>query len=174
MNENFRAIEPKQILDNPFSLIGDDWMLITAGNMEHHNTMTASWGGVGVLWNKPVATIYIRPQRYTKPFVDNNEYFTLSVLPNEMREVLTYCGRKSGKDVDKDKECNLTPFTAVCGNEQSVAYEQARLVLVCRKLYADSIKPECFMDTGLDEKNYPNKDYHQMYIAEIVRVLEKK
>lgn len=174
MNEKFKVIEPKEIQDNPFTLIGTDWLLITAGNMEKHNTMTASWGGVGILWNKPVATVYIRPQRHTKGFVDNSEYFTLSVLPNEMRDILTYCGRKSGKDVDKDKECGLTPFTAVCGEEQSIAYEEARLVLVCRKLYSDTIKPEGFTDSSIDDKNYPNKDYHRMYIGEIVRVLEKQ
>lgn len=173
MNKNFQSIDPKQISDNPFTLIGNDWLLITAGDMEHHNTMTASWGGVGVLWNKPVATIYVRPQRHTKGFLDASEFFTLSVLPSEMRDVLTYCGRHSGSEVDKDKACSLTPFAAVADNARSVAYEQARLVLVCRKLYADSIKPEGFFDPEVDAKNYPDQDYHQMYIGEIVAVLKK-
>ncbi len=173
MNNNFKSIDPKEISDNPFTLIGNDWLLITAGDMQHHNTMTASWGGVGVLWNKPVATVYIRPQRHTKQFVDNGDYFTLSVLPNEMRDILTYCGRNSGKDVDKDKECSLTPFIAAADNEQTVAYEQSRLILVCRKLYSDNLKEECFIDPSVAEKNYAAKDYHQMYIGEIVKVLEK-
>lgn len=72
--------------------------------------MTASWGGVGVLWNKNVATVYIRPQRYTKEFVDGNEKFTLTFFSEQYRNALTYLGRVSGKDGDKIKESGLTPM----------------------------------------------------------------
>ncbi len=174
MNETFKTITPQEIKDNPFTLIGNDWLLITAGTVEKHNTMTASWGGVGVLWNKPVATVYIRPQRYTKEFVDNAETFTLSVLPSDMRKALSYCGTYSGREVDKDAACGLTPFAADAENAQSIAYEQARLILVCKKLYVGQIKPEGFVDPALDEKNYPTHDYHTVYIGEIVKILEKQ
>lgn len=174
MNEAFKSITPEQLPDNPFTLIGTDWLLITAGTLEKHNTMTASWGGVGVLWNKPVATVYIRPQRYTKEFVDSTQYFTLSVLPKEMRQTLSYCGKYSGRNVDKDAACGLTPFTADAKNGQSVCYEQARLILVCKKLYVGQISPEGFIDPALNEKNYPMKDHHAMYIGEIVQILEKQ
>ncbi len=173
MNQAFSSISPYQLSDNPFTLIDKDWLLITAGDMAQHNTMTASWGGVGIIWNKPVATVYIRPQRYTKQFVDHCEYFTLSALPSEMRDVLTYCGRMSGKDVDKDKECGLTPFLCDENNPQSVGYEQAKLILVCRKLYAQTLTEESFIYPEIAQKNYPTKDYHEMYIAEIVDVLVK-
>ncbi len=173
MNQAFSSISPYALSDNPFTMIGKDWLLITAGNMEKHNTMTASWGGVGILWGKPVATVYIRPQRYTKQFTDDNEYFTLSVLPNEMREALAYCGKYSGREVDKDKECGLTPFLCDEQNPQSVAYEQSRVILVCKKLYCQTLQEACFTVPEVAEKNYPEKDYHDMYIAEILDVLVK-
>ena len=89
----WKKIDPKQIEQNVFSMIGEQWMLVTAGTKENCNTMTASWGGLGVLWNKPVATAYIRPQRYTKQFLDEHEYFTLSFFGEEFRKELTLCGR---------------------------------------------------------------------------------
>ena len=173
MNQTFHHVEPKSLTENPFSMLDDAWMLITAGDMEKHNTMTASWGGVGVIWNKPVATIYVRPQRYTYEFTEENEYFTLSVFTEEYRKALTYCGRNSGRDVDKDKECGLTPFLAKDDIAGSVAYQEARLVFVCKKLYAQDLVPESFIDPTLAEKNYPSNDFHRMYIGEIVAVLEK-
>ena len=136
---------------NPFNKISKQWMLVTAGDTESSNTMTASWGGVGIMWGKPVATVYIRPQRYTKEFIDKNEYFTLSFLPEEYR--------KAG----------LHPFEI----DGTTAVEEAEEVFVCRKLYAQEMLPECFIDSECDTKWYPEKDYHTMYIAEIVKVLKK-
>ena len=148
---------------NPFNKISKQWMLVTAGDTESSNTMTASWGGVGIMWGKPVATVYIRPQRYTKEFIDKNEYFTLSFLPEEYRKALNVCGSVSGRNVaDKWQEAGLHPFV-----------EEAEEVFVCRKLYAQEMLPECFIDSECDTKWYPEKDYHTMYIAEIVKVLKK-
>ena len=159
-----RKIEPKELKDNVFSLIGDEWMLITAGTEENCNTMTASWGGLGILWGEPVATVYIRPQRYTKEFVDREEYFTLSVFGPEYRKQLAFCGSKSGRDVDKAAECGF----AVASDETGAPYfEQARLVLVCRKQYAQEMDPAAMPDE-VKEKHYPNRDYHTMYIGRIV------
>ena len=104
----FKSIDPKQLNENVFSLIGDKWMLITAGTKENCNTMTASWGGLGVFWGAPTATCYIRPQRYTKEFVDREEYFTLAFFGEEYRKALALCGAKSGREVDKVKECGFT------------------------------------------------------------------
>ena len=166
----FHSIEPKQLDQNVFSLIGDKWMLITAGSDGACNTMTASWGGLGVLWYKDVATIYIRPQRYTKKFVDEQEYFTLTFFGDSYREELALCGSKSGRDMDKIKACNFTVAEAACG---APYFEQARLVLVCRKLYEDTLKPELFLDKSCDTKCYPNRDHHTFYIAEVVEALER-
>ena len=164
-----RNIDPKQIAKNPFSLIGDQWMLITAGDGENCNTMTASWGGVGVLWQAPVATCYIRPQRYTKKFMDEQDYFTLTFFGEEHREALKLCGTKSGRDVDKVKACGFTVKTAECG---APYFEQAELVIVCRKRYVQDFDPNAIPD-DVKEKQYPNEDYHTMYIGEIVEVLSK-
>lgn len=156
---------------NPFDKISKQWMLITAGNEEKSNTMTASWGGVGIMWGKEVATAYIRPQRYTKEFVDREERFTLSFLPEEHRKALNVCGSVSGKNAeDKWKEAGLHPFYV----DGTTGVEEAEMILVCRKLYAQEMKTECFIEKECDEKWYPTKDYHTMYIAEIEKVLVRK
>ena len=159
-----RAIDPKSLTDNTFSLIGDEWMLITAGDGEGCNTMTASWGGLGIMRGEPCATAYIRPQRYTKEFVDGQEYFTLSFFDPEYRPQLALCGAKSGRDVDKVKECG---FTVEFTPEGAPMFAQARLTLVCRKLYAQDMDPKAMPRWVLD-KWYPNEDYHTMYIGQIV------
>ena len=164
-----KRVEPKELVMNPFAAIGDQWMLITAGTADKCNTMTASWGGVGVLWGKPVATAYIRPQRYTKQFVDEQEYFTLSFLPESQRENLSYCGRVSGRDEDKIAHCGFTVETAECG---APYFAEAETVLVCRKLYRQRIDPADFIDGDVD-RWYPEKDYHDMYIAEIVEAYQR-
>ena len=162
------AIEDLQL--NPFQKISRQWMLITAGDELESNTMTASWGGLGIMWGKNVATAYIRSQRYTKEFVDNSDMFTLSFLPEEKREALNICGRVSGRDVeDKWAEAGLHPYYV----DGTTAVEEAEMVLVCKKLYAQEMYPECFIETECDTKWYPQADYHTMYIAEIVKVLVK-
>ena len=162
------AIEDLQL--NPFQKISRQWMLITAGDELESNTMTASWGGLGIMWGKNVATAYIRPQRYTKEFVDNSYMFTLSFLPEEKREALNICGRVSGRDVeDKWAEAGVHPYYI----DGTTAVEEAEMVLVCKKLYAQEMYPECFIETECDTKWYPQADYHTMYIAEIVKVLVK-
>ena len=165
----FREISVEQLKDNPFTLINKDWMLITAGDAEKHNTMTASCGGVGELWGKYVSTIYIRPQRYTLEFVEREEYYSLCFFGPEYRQALSLCGSKSGRDVDKDAATGLTP----CFDQAAPYYEQARLVFLCRKLYRQDMEESAFLDKGLLEKWYDN-DLHRMFIGEIVKVLEKE
>ena len=164
-----KPVNPKILEKNVFSLIGDQWMLVTAGTAEALNTMTASWGGLGVLWGAPAATCYIRPQRYTKEFLDREEYFTLSFFSEEYRKQLALCGSKSGREVDKVKECGFTVKTAACG---APYFEEAELVLVCRKRFAQEMDPEN-IPREVKEKWYPEKDYHTMYIGEITEVLKK-
>lgn len=167
----FQKIDVKTLTQNPFALIGDQWMLITAGTPEHCNTMTASWGGVGVLWGSPVATCYIRPQRHTKGFVDNGEYFTLCFFGEEHRDALRFCGTKSGRDVDKIAHCDFTMAAAECG---APYMEEAELVLVCKKQYAQPMGPEFLTDgDAIDRKWYPSHDWHTMYIGQIVEAYQK-
>ena len=167
----FKKIDPKTLDKNVFSMVNDQWMLITAGTPEHCNTMTASWGGLGVLWNKCVATCYIRPQRYTKEFVDREEYFTLAFFGEEYRKALSLCGSKSGREVDKVAECG---FTVAAGAGNAPYFEQAELVLVCRKLFRQAMDENCFLDKSLIEKNYPNGDFHTTYVGEIVECLVRE
>lgn len=165
----FQEISPNKVKGNPFTLIGKDWMLVTAGGKEKHNTMTASWGGVGILWGKPVATVYIRPQRYTLEFVEESPYFSLCFFDESWREALNFCGKNSGRDYDKDKETGLTPLF----DREAPYYQQAKLVLICRKLYRQDMKAEAFLDQEVLAKNYPQNDLHRIFIGEIVAALEK-
>lgn len=164
----FRCCSPESLTDNPFSMIGDEWMLITAGTPEQCNTMTASWGGVGVLWNKPIAIAYVRPTRHTYGFMENAEYFTLSVLPEQYRGALKLCGTVSGRDTNKFESAGLTVYDV----DGVPAVEEARLILVCRKLYAQDMKPENFVDPAL-LSHYKANDFHRQYVGEIVTVLKK-
>ena len=149
---------------NPFELISKQWMLISAGSANSWNTMTASWGGVGVIWGKPSATCYIRHSRYTKEFVDNSEYFTLSFLRDGYRDALSVLGSKSGRDMDKMHGSGLTP-TFVDGQP---TFAEAELVLVCRKRCKSEIAPEDILQQETLDKWYGDQDYHTMYIGEIV------
>lgn len=165
----FKQIDAKELNENAFKLIGTDWMLISSGNENKFNTMTASWGGVGVLWGKNVSFVFIRPQRYTLEFVEKNDYYTLSFFSDEYRPALSLCGSKSGRDVDKVAETGLTPLF-----DNGVPYfGEAKLVLVCKKLYNQPLDPSCFVDKNLDSF-YANNDYHKMFVGEIVKVLVKE
>jgi flavin reductase (DIM6/NTAB) family NADH-FMN oxidoreductase RutF len=166
MRDNFKLIKPGTIPDNPFKLIDEDWMLITAGQGESHktfNTMTASWGGLGILWNKPVSFCFVRPTRYTYEFMERNKQYTLSFFDKAFKEALNVCGTFSGRDTDKVAKAGLTSFEI---QPHAVTFREARLVLVCQKLYFQDLDPGHFLDPTL-EKNYPQKDYHRMYIGEV-------
>jgi flavin reductase (DIM6/NTAB) family NADH-FMN oxidoreductase RutF len=167
--DGFRKIKSSQINDNPFKLIGADWMLITAGTVESLNTMTASWGGLGVLWNLPVATVYVRPSRHTFQFIEENPVYTISFFDESFRSALNFCGSHSGRDTDKITGTGLIPAATENG---SVSFKQARLVIECGKLYHHDIDPSKFLDPDI-AKHYPTPDYHREYIGRILSVYEK-
>ena len=160
----------KEFPGTPFKRIGDDWMLITAKNADsgNWNTMTASWGGLGVLWRKDVAFIFIRPSRYTFNFINSSELFTLSFFDKNYRDALNLCGEKSGRDIDKAAAAGLTPvfFTDISITE-AVSFKEARDIIICKKIYAQDLDPCLFLDTTI-ENNYSGIDYHRMYIGEII------
>ncbi|NAS19212.1 flavin reductase family protein [Clostridium butyricum] len=164
-----KEIKHENFQENAFEMIGKDWLLITAEKDGKVNTMTASWGGVGVLWNKKVAYIFIRPQRYTKEFVDFSDRLSVCVLPNSYRKELAYLGNVSGKDEDKISNANLK----VQKYEDVPYFDEARLTLICRKLYAQDLKEEYFIEKDIIDKWYPEKDYHTMYVVEIEKILSK-
>lgn len=176
--KEMKEISVKELKDNFFEAIGKEWMLVTAGAKESFNLMTASWGGIGWLWNKPVAYVFIRPERYTFEFAEQNDSMTLSFLgmEKEARDIYKVCGSKSGRDINKVEQCGLTIDSDVDGG---VAYKQSRLTLVGRKLYADDLKSDCFIDTALRDKWYSSSEeakkldsgitngLHKMYVIEI-------
>ena len=164
-----KEIKPEEISQNPFTMIGKQWMLITAGTKEKYNTMTASWGGLGVFWNKNAATIYVRPQRYTKEFIDREDTFSLSFFEEHYRSALSLCGSVSGRDQDKITQAALTG----CFDEEAPYFQEASLVLICRKLCHVDLDPAQFDQKQYDSTVYPGKDYHRMYLAEILKVLQK-
>lgn len=168
--KDFTTIKPTEITDNVFNLLNKDWMLITAGTMDHYNTMTASWGHMGIMWNKPVAMVWIRPQRYTFEFTEQYSDFTLSFFTKEHRKALNFCGAHSGRDYDKAAETGLTPVATDNGN---VFFQEARLVMECRKVYSDDLKKEQFILPEVAQKNYPEGDFHRFYMGEIVNVLAR-
>ena len=159
--KEFKAIAPEE-LENVFRLIGKDWALITAKGEGTTNAMTASWGGMGVLWNKPVAFCFIRPQRFTYSLTQQSDRFSLSFFTEEHRAALRLCGTVCGKDTDKITQAGLHT-----GTVNGVPYiKEARLVLVCRKLYTDMLREECFIDPTL-LSNYKDSDFHRVYAVEI-------
>ncbi len=153
---------------NPMTKIGNEWMLITAGKEAvGYNTMTASWGHLGSLWGHATAVVYVRPQRYTKEFMDRETYYTLSFFSAEYHQVLGYLGTHSGRDQDKVAKVGLTPVFDECGTW----FAEANLVLVCRKLYRAPLVEEGFIDRNLLDRHYPQRDLHDLYVGEIVKVL---
>lgn len=164
---NFKEISVSEI-GNAFDLIGKDWMLISSADGDRVNTMTASWGSMGVLWNKDVCTVYIRPQRYTYEFVEKSDMLTLSFFNEKYRDALKLCGRVSGRDCDKMKMAGLTSAFV----DKAPVICEADMVLVCRKLYSDDLRAERFVSQE-PLVNYKNGDFHRFYVCEIQKVLRR-
>ena len=153
---------------NPYKLIGKDWFLVTSGSLKEYNTMTASWGQTGILWNLPVFTTVIRSNRKTFELVEKNEYFTISFFDAKYREALNFCGSHSGRDYDKAKETGLT----LCDLDGNAAFEEAYMVFVCRRLYNQEMNEDSFFDKS-QLKFYEKDPYHKSFTGEIVSVYKK-
>ena len=168
-----KEISAKELQLNPITAISEGWMLITAGDQAGYNTMTASWGHIGAIWGRRsfgmgTAVCYVRPQRYTKQFMDREEYYTLCFFPEDCHDKLAYLGSHSGREEDKVGKVGLTPVF----EEGYTWFAEASLVLVCRKLYQAPLKEEYFTDKSVVDDHYPAKDFHDMYIGEIVKILQ--
>ena len=152
-------------LENVCRLFDKDWALITASTGEGVNAMTASWGGVGILWHKPVAFCFVRPQRYTFELLEREDTLSLCFLEEKWRDALRLCGTKSGRDLDKLAAAGLT-----ANRENGTPFVgESRLVLLCRKLYAGNIEEGGFIDKA-QLAHYKNNDFHRMYICEIEKI----
>lgn len=159
--------------EDTFDLIGKQWMLVTAGTKDSFNTMTASWGGLGWLWNKPVAFVFIRPERYTHDFIESSDRMTLSFFSEAYRKALQFCGTRSGRKVNKIEATGLTPCVLPSG---TMGFDEARLTLDCRKLFKTSMHKCNFIDQRILElwyNNNPGGSLHDVYIVEIENIFEK-
>jgi flavin reductase (DIM6/NTAB) family NADH-FMN oxidoreductase RutF len=175
MEPRFEPVDPALIDSSPFRLIGDEWMLVSSAHGGKANMMTASWGGLGVLWNKKAATCYVRPTRHTYGLIEDSGSFGLSFLGKGHRKALQYLGTASGRDVDKIAVSGLSPLgfepgslpSAWDGGAPYLGFREAELFMACKVIYAFDIDPARFMAPGI-EAFYPEKDYHRAYIGEIV------
>ncbi|MDR3119142.1 MAG: DUF4468 domain-containing protein [Mediterranea sp.] len=165
----YRQIAPDRIPGNIVKMLSEDWMLITAGTKDAFNMMTAGWGGLGVLYGKPVMTCFINPARYTYQLMEKGDTYTLTFYTEAYRDVLQYCGTNSGRDTDKVKGSGLSPITTPDGSQ---AFSEAWLIIECRKLVAQSIDPEAISNQVVKEQ-WAGKPTHKMYIGEIIHVWVK-
>ncbi len=161
---------PIELLEvNPFVKIGKEWALVTAGTKAKCNTMTVSWGGLGVIWGKNVVYIFVRDSRYTKEFIDNGEFFSLSFFDESYRSALAYCGKASGRNEDKWQNAGLTPAA-----RHSIPYpDEANLVILCRKIGAVPMPEDVILDKSILDTYYKDHDVHTMYVGEIMEVMAR-
>jgi flavin reductase (DIM6/NTAB) family NADH-FMN oxidoreductase RutF len=164
----FQPLEVDTMEFNPFVSIGKDWALVSAGSKAKANAMTISWGGVGVLWGKNVAFIFIRDSRYTKEFIDGSEFFSISFMGEEYRDALNYCGSYSGRDTDKVFKAGLT-----WNYKHSIPFiDEGNFVFICHKLSATRLTEDSFISPDI-KKWYADGDMHTMYIGEIMDFLAR-
>lgn len=166
--DKFNTISIEDFKLNPF-ILKNKWMLITAEKDGVANTMTASWGGLGVMWNKEVVFVVIRPQRYTKEFVDQTEMFSLSFFNESHKKDLSYLGKVSGRDEDKIAKTQLT----LAKDSQAPYFKEAETVIFAKKLYIQPMDAKFLLDKEIDTRWYPEKDYHYLYIAEVCKIIGK-
>lgn len=167
----YDKIKATEIPDNAIKLISKDWMLVTSGAANNFNTMTASWGSLGEMWNMPISMMAVRSSRYTHEFLEKSDTYTLSFFTNDYKKALTICGTKSGRDTDKIKESGLSPILTPSG---SISFGEARLIIECRKIYAAPFDKNAFVDQSIYDKWYMKESMHTMFLGEIVNVWVKK
>lgn len=164
----FQETDIRQIEQSAVKLINDDWALVTAGNADAWNTMTVSWGGLGELWGRDVFYLFVRPQRYTHEFLLKHGCFTVSMFDGGFKKEMSFCGSKSGRDVDKAAATGLKPVF----DGDFVYLEQAQTVLLCNIIATQKLDPAGFLDESI-EGNYASGDYHTVFVGEIVKTLKK-
>lgn len=171
----YDKIEASDLSDNVIQLIGKEWMLVTAGNKDSYNTMTASWGGIGYIWERPSTFIFIRDTRYTYQFLQQEESFTLSFFDEKYRNALRICGTRSGRDTNKIEEAGLTPLETPSG---LMSFGEAKMIIECKKMFVQELDYANLTEpykTKVMEESYKNESSkHQMFISEITNIWVKK
>lgn len=158
----------------PFYTIDQEWALLTCGVKEKFNTMTISWGGLGTIWNKPVVTVYVKPNRYTYEFIENNEYFTISFYDKEYKKDLGILGSKSGRNINKIELTKLTPEFF----KNTTSFKEAKLTIICKKIYfqdldINNINVDSIPQSEVD-RFYKTEPVHRMYIGEVIDIIDKR
>lgn len=171
----YDKIEASDLPDNVIQLIGKEWMLVTAGTKNSYNTMTASWGGIGYIWERPSTFIFIRDTRYTYQFLQREESFTLSFFDEKYRNALRICGTRSGRDTNKIEEAGLSPLETPSG---LMSFGEARMIIECKKMFVQELDYANLTEpykTKVMEESYKNESSkHQMFISEITNIWVKK
>lgn len=168
--QGFKLITPSELNENVFGLISRDWMLITSGTEKRWNTMTASWGGMGYMWEKNLAYCVVRPQRYTFRTMEESPYYTFSFFEKgTYRKELEYLGSATGYDTDKMTDNGLTVIETAYNTR---AFAEAKVIMTLRKLYWQDVDPKNFIDPAIDK--FYSKDYHRMYFGEIAECLTRE
>lgn len=166
---SLQPIEFTRFAPTVFHLFDRQWLLLTGGDFARgvFNTMTISWGSLGVVWGRPFVQVFVRPTRHTFEFLEHHGSFTVTAFPEQYRAALNLLGVRSGREGNKIAEAGLTPVAAT--EVAAPAFAEAELVIECRKLYRAALEPAGFLDPQV-EVNYPNKDYHAIYYGEIVAI----
>lgn len=172
-------ISPYEISVKPTEDIGHNSMLVSVA-LDHgeacgtdYNMMTASWGGIGELWGRPVAFVFIRPERYTYEFAEKSKYMSLTFFGDERRDTMRICGTKSGRNTDKEKLCSLSPVFVPYDDGRAVYFDDAKAVLILKKMYAAPLELACALDKAL-LRYYTEDGVHKMYVCEIIDALEAR
>lgn len=165
----WKTIDVREWKQNPVKAIADDWALVTAGTASACNTMTVSWGGLGEIWGRDAAFIFVRHSRYTLRFLEENDRFTIAFFGGEYRKALAFCGSHSGRDVDKARQTGLTPVF----DGGAPYFAEASVVLRCKKMAKYDLQPDGFLDPSV-ANNYADGDFHRMFIGEIEAVLVRE
>lgn len=170
---NYVTVSPEDFNENIFNLVGKDWTVITAG--ESPNSMVASWGGVGIMFNKPVTWCFLRANRYTLEKIRETGTYTMCYFPEEYKEDIMQFGIKSGRDTDKMSQTKLTPMMTPAG---APAYEEAKIIIECQLIAAPTVsKDEFYTQEGKDflQGGFNEaKDWHKLVYGEITNIYVRK
>lgn len=161
-------MEIKDLNVDIFKLFNESWALVTAGDLSSHNSMTISWGSLGTIWNKPIATIYIKPCRYTHDYIEKNDYFVVSFFDEKYKYSLSIMGTKSGRDINKDNEAKLTPYEY----KGVTLYKEAKVSLLCKKIYQNDLDIASIPTEAIN-RHYQTEAPHTMYIGEVTEIINK-
>ncbi len=162
-----KEINIRDLKENFVKLFAEDWALLSAKSEDGCNPMTVSWGSIGELWAKDTATVYVRQSRFTKELIDNEKYFSLCFFDKKYKDVLSFCGSTSGRDVDKIAKTNLTPIYT----ENAPYYKEARIAIICKKRASTFLGEDSFVDKTIKGNFYSDNDMHTIYFGEIEKVL---